>query len=107
MGKPYDHQYFFAGQGCSCGTMVCASCGKPIFNHAHDWFAYKKSKSGDWCFVCHHRKCWADQSGWEEAEALQAKYAEKIARLDEALLKICREFDMTLDEIRRHIGDDE
>lgn len=106
MGKQYDHQYFFAGQGCTCGTMVCASCGQPIFNHAHDWLAYKKYKNGDWGFVCQHRKCWPDQSGWEKAEELQIKYAERVKQIDAALLKVCREFGMTLDDIRDHIEAD-
>lgn len=107
MGKPYDHQYFFAGQLCTCGTMVCSTCGQPIFNHVDDWLAYKKPKKGDWGFVCHHRKCWPDQSMWEKAETLQAEYTDKMIRLDEALRKVCQEFGITLSEIRHHIEDDD
>jgi len=104
MGKPYDHEYYFAGQGCSCGTMVCGSCHQQIFNHAHDWLAYKKDKNGDWGFVCHHRKCWPDQSGWEDAERSQMKYAEQVRLIDAALRKVCQDFGMTLDELLDHIG---
>lgn len=107
MGKSYAHQYFFAGQGCTCGTMVCATCGQPIFNHTHDWLAYRKDRGGDWGFICHHRKCWSDQSGWEKAEALQAKHADKMKRLDAALLKVCQHFGMTMSDLRDHIEDDD
>jgi len=73
MGKPYDHQFFFKGSGCSHGEMVCSGCRQPIFNHAHDWMSYKKSKSYDWAFHCFHRKCWQGRDGWSEIEAKNAK----------------------------------
>ena len=37
MGKPFGHEYHFAGGGSSKGLMVCDGCNQPIFNHAHDW----------------------------------------------------------------------
>ena len=52
MGKPYDHNYFFAGDMSSKGSMLCCHCNQPIFNHSQDWMSYKKSKSGDWAFYC-------------------------------------------------------
>ena len=107
MGKAYGHQYFFAGQGGTCGTMICATCNQPVFEHAHDWLAYKKDKDGDWGFVCQHRKCWPDQSGWEKAEALQEKYAERVRKIDAAVAKLCGDFGMTLDDLRFHIEDNE
>lgn len=77
MGKPYDHQYFFAGYGGYAGTMVCESCNQPIFNHAHDWMHYTKTKKGDWRYVCFHRKCYPDQSGWEKIENDKRAKSEK------------------------------
>ncbi len=68
MAKPYGHQYFFAGSGNACGTMVCAKCNQPVFNHAHDWMAYKKPTRFDWGYVCFHRKCADSQAGWEKIE---------------------------------------
>lgn len=73
MGRPYDHQYFFKGSGCAHGEMVCGGCRQPIFNHAHDWMSYKKSKSYDWAFHCFHRTCWQGKDGWAEIEARNAK----------------------------------
>lgn len=68
MGKPYGHQYFFAGNGGSTGDMICKCCHQPIFNHSQDWMSYQKSKSHDWSYHCFHRKCRDDQTGWEKIE---------------------------------------
>lgn len=73
MGKPYGHCYVFAGSGGSTGTMVCASCNQPIFDHSQDWMSYMKSKSYDWAFHCFHRKCWQGADGWALIEAKNAK----------------------------------
>lgn len=73
MGKPFDHQYFFSGSGCSTGEMICATCHQPIFNHSQDWMSYKRSKSGDWAYICFHRKCCVDQTGWEKIETRHKK----------------------------------
>ena len=85
MGKPYGHMYQFSGTGNSTGTMVCAACNQPIFNHAHDWMSYKKTKNYDWGFVCFHRKCYKDQTGWEKIEASRLKsetrHADRIEKL--------------------------
>lgn len=73
MGKPYNHTYYFSGSGCSAGTMVCAKCSQPIFNHNQDWMHYTKSCKDehgwpDWKYVCFHRKCCDDQLGWVKIE---------------------------------------
>ena len=81
MGKPYGHNYFFAGSGSSCGTMQCASCNKPIDNKTSDWMAYRRDKKGDWGFVCFHRNCRADQSSWEKIEKARADAENRHVRL--------------------------
>ena len=92
MGKPYNHNYHFAGGGCSAGRMICSTCNEPVFNHAHDWVAYRQDRNGDWGYVTHHRKCYADQSGWEKIEAAHAKEAAKDAAIMAAINKICADF---------------
>lgn len=60
MGKPYDHQYFYAGSGCATGAMICAGCHQPINNSTQDFMSYKKPSRGDWGYVCWHRECRPD-----------------------------------------------
>ncbi|WP_420415246.1 hypothetical protein [Roseibium sp.] len=57
--------------------MQCAACHKPIDNSASDWMAYKRSKYGDWRFVCFHRDCCSNQSGWEKIEKARANSVAK------------------------------
>lgn len=107
MGKPYDHQYFFSGQGCSCGTMKCAHCGQPIFNHAHDWMAYKKPNNGDWGYVCFHRKCRDDQAGWVKAEAAQAKHAKRMLSIDLDIESICQKHGISREDLAEYANPSE
>lgn len=87
MGKPYDKEYHFAGHSGTTGTMICIACSQPIFNHAHDWMEQRRDKAGDWFFETMHRKCCADQSGWEAIEKEQKKAADKKAVAMDALRK--------------------
>ena len=82
MGKPYGHTYYFAGPpGNSAGTMICACCHKPIDATAEDWMYYTKPKRGDWGYVCFHRRCRPDDTGWAKREAEIAKHLERNKRL--------------------------
>lgn len=97
MGKPYGHQYFFAGSGNQTGTMVCKACGNPILSHEQDWMSYKedfKDEGGwsDWRFVCFHRGCFTKQAEWEkreaEARAEIAAHAAKMTALRKVAIEI-------------------
>lgn len=68
MGKPYGHDYSFAPSRNSAGTMICAKCNQPILSELQDWMHYTKTSKGDWAYVCFHRECCDDQSGWEKLE---------------------------------------
>jgi hypothetical protein len=81
MGKPYDHQYFFAGSGCRHGTMICAKCGQAIDGEGQDWMSYKKPANFDWGLVCFHRSCAADQSRWLKLEADARAQADRHDKL--------------------------
>lgn len=105
MGKPYGHSYFFAGDGSTCGTMICMKCSQPIFNHAHDWLAYQKSKGGDWAYHCYHRKCFDDQSGWEILEKAASAENKKTAKIEAALSELCREHGITANELKWRVED--
>ena len=95
MGKPYGHQYFFAGNGSSTGTMVCKKCNQPIFNHNQDWMSYKKSKSYDWSYHCFHRKCYDKQQGWVQIEEKYKKEVTRANAIKAALLQVANEFNIT------------
>jgi hypothetical protein len=104
MGKPYGHNYHFAGGGCSSGRMICAKCNQPVFNHAHDWVSYRKTfrdEHGalDWKYVTHHRACYADQSGWLKIEAEQRKEAERDKAIMTALNDVCAKFGATYGDL--------
>ncbi len=88
MGKPYEKQFFFAGNGTRCGLMVCNACGQPIFNHAHDWMSQKVNKHWDWEYQTFHRKCRDDQSGWEKIELAEKSAADKKAKTMAALKSV-------------------
>jgi hypothetical protein len=68
MGRPYGHQYFYAGSGSRTGTMICAGCDVAIDPQTQDWMSYKKTKSYDWSYVCWHRECRADPQ-WAKLDA--------------------------------------
>lgn len=100
MGRPYDHQYFFAGNGSSAGTMICKTCNEPIHNHCQDWMHYSKSckdEAGwpDWAFHCFHRKCVTDQSGWTKIEKAERLAAEKHAKNLERMKAVAAELNIT------------
>lgn len=95
MGKPYGHQYFMAGNLSSRGLMVCAKCNQPIFNHAHDWMAYQKPENGDWGYVCFHRKCYDDQSGWLKIEKAEDAKKKLTADLTLAVGELLTKFNIT------------
>jgi len=87
MGKPYNHCYHFSGYRGTTGTMICAKCNQPIFNHAQDWMSYVKPHGDDWGYVCLHRKCCDDQTPWikiEQAEAAEVvRHKNNLAMLTE------------------------
>lgn len=95
MGKPYGHQYFFAGSGCEHGTMTCEHCKEPIHGHSQDWLSYQKSKSYDWAYYNFHRKCREDQSGWEKQERDAQKAADKHAKNLERMKAVAAELKIT------------
>tara|TARA_R110002020_G_scaffold345966_1_gene559867 strand:+ start:100 stop:450 length:351 start_codon:yes stop_codon:yes gene_type:complete len=97
MGKPYDHNYFFAGDMSSKGSMLCCHCNQPIFNHSQDWMSYKKSKSGDWAFYCFHRKCTRDQSGWEKIEKDCLKKEEQLRVAKEKFKGLAKDLGLMFD----------
>lgn len=73
MGRPYDHQYHYAGSGCiAAGVMECVGCHKPIDSKTQDWLSYKKSKNYDWGYVNWHRECRADPQ-WDVLDRRRAK----------------------------------
>jgi hypothetical protein len=82
MGKPYGHCYHFKGGGNQTGTMVCASCQKPIDGMVDDWMSYQKSKSHDWAFHCFHRRCYKDNIGWM---VIEKRHAKAVARSKDIL----------------------
>lgn len=64
--KESGYEYFFAGSGCSAGSMVCATCQKSIDNATDDWMASQKSLPNyDWKYVCRHRACAKSEAPWE------------------------------------------
>jgi len=78
MGKPYSHQYFGEGSGCSHGTMVCAKCSRKIVPGA-SYRVYQQSCKDDygqpdWMYVAHHRECCADDPQWAKRDAAEVKY---------------------------------
>lgn len=85
MGKPYGHQYSFAGNGGTAGTMVCSFCHKPIDSMSEDWMHWQKTIKGDWEYRSAHRRCAPDQSGWQKLEAEREKhdqrYKDRLSRL--------------------------
>ena len=91
MGKPYGHQYFFAGSGCSYGDMTCRHCKQPIFNHNQDWMVYQKSKSYDWSYHCFHRKCREDQTGWEKIETAARKAKAKTDAINSKIMELSQD----------------
>lgn len=91
MGKPYEKQFFFAGSGPRCGTMVCCSCNQPIFNHAHDWMSQKVTRKWDWEYKTFHRKCYPDQSGWEKVEKAEKVATEAKQKTMDALRNVAKE----------------
>ena len=100
MGKPYGHEYHFIGDGTQKGLMVCASCNQPIFGHNQDWMSYQKTyrdEDGweDWKYVCFHRKCSKDQSGWEKIEKENDKAERKARLIKEKLQKVASEIGVT------------
>lgn len=95
MGKPYDHQYFFAGSGCSAGSMICRACNQPIFNHSQDWMSYKRSKSHDYSLHCFHRNCAASQVGWENIEAASAAADSRYAKIKADLIALANKHKIT------------
>ena len=107
MGKPYNHQYFFSGSGCSAGTMICAHCNQPIFDHAHDWMNYTKDLGDDWAFVCFHRRCRTDQTGWEKIETAYLAAAKLETDVRAALTEICAKFKVNDDYLVSVLTDDE
>lgn len=85
MGKTYNHLYHFAPYDGSTGTMVCASCHKPIDNQKHDWKACQKTIGDDWKFIVHHRECSGHEeeflrikAAWEATEARTKERSERI-----------------------------
>jgi hypothetical protein len=99
MGKPYNHQYFFSGSRNSCGTMVCAHCQRTITPEAEDWLAYQKSSKEDWYYVCFHRKCRTDQSGWLAAEAASAERKSRDEAIQTAVDALCARFAISRDDL--------
>lgn len=101
MGKAYDKEYHFNGGGGRCGTMICASCGKPIISsRGDDWMSSKKDCKDDagwpdWKFVCYHRHCVDDQSGWEEIEKERDLAVARHAKQIDALQKLAGELGIT------------
>jgi hypothetical protein len=94
LAKPHSFQYHFAGRGGSAGTMICPVCNQPVMNHAHDWVEYTKPMKDDWKFVSVHRKCYADQSGWEKIERANKRDADAHNRIMTALRKTASAFDI-------------
>lgn len=94
LAKPHSFDYYFAGSGCSAGTMICPVCNQPVMDHAHDWVVYTKPVKDDWKFVSVHRKCYGDQSGWEKIERANKKEADKHHRTMTALRKVAVELDI-------------
>ena len=90
MGKPYEKQFFFSGCGTRCGTMICAACNQPIFDHSHDWMVQKIDKNWDWQYQTFHRKCRDDQTGWEKIEKAKKNAADEHAATMEALRNVAR-----------------
>lgn len=98
MGRAYDKQYHFGWSGGSCGTMICAKCGKAILHSLrHDWMSSKKDCKDDagwpdWKYVCFHMQCVDDQSGWEKIEKdtarRKAKHDANISKLKEVAADI-------------------
>lgn len=91
MGKPYNFNYHFAGSGGSAGTMICPVCNQPVMDHAHDWVEYTKPMKDDWKYVTVHRKCYADQSGWEKIEHARKKADDRRNQIMAALRKTASE----------------
>jgi len=100
MGKPYGHEYHFSGGGTQKGLMVCASCNQPIFSHNQDWMSYQKTykdESGwpDWKYVCFHRKCCENQTGWEKIEKERDRAQRKADLTRAKLQKVADEIGVT------------
>lgn len=92
MGKPYNHNYHFAGTGNSTGTMICGTCGKPICNQTQDWMSYAQTKSYDWAVHCFHRKCVSAQSGWKNIENKQRTAIERNNAIKRALIEVATKY---------------
>lgn len=107
MGKPHSHAYMFQGSECSAGRMVCAKCNQPIFDHSQDWLYYVKPKGYDWAYVCFHRHCYSDQSGWVKLEKKHKAHEERNASIEAAVADLCAKFSMTQEDLYHFIQKEE
>ena len=57
--------------------------------------ACKRDKKGDFRYVCFHRSCYADQSGWEKIEKARTDAENRHARLVSELKKYAEKNSIT------------